>query len=91
LLAALELMTLLIYTVTVTLILSAVFSFIRPQHGYNPLIPVLDRLNEPLLRPARRLPHHYQGIDFSPMIVLIALQLLTILVIDPLTRVAVHL
>lgn len=90
LLAVLELTTLLIYTVTVTLILSAVFSFITPQHAYNPLIPVLNRLNEPLLRPARRLPHYYQGIDFSPMIVLIALQLLTILVIDPLTRVAVH-
>lgn len=91
LLALLELLTLLIYTFTVTLILSAIFSFITPQNSYNPLIPMLNRLNEPLLRPARRLPHYFHGLDFSPMIVLVALQLLIILLIEPLSRIAVHL
>jgi YggT family protein len=91
LLAGLELITLLIYTFTITLMLAAVFSFITPQHTYNPLVPILNRINEPLLRIARRVPYYLQGIDFSPMIVLIILQLISILLIEPLSHLAVRL
>ena len=44
------------------------------QHGYNPISLVLNQLNEPLLRPLRRMLPSIAGLDFSPMLALILLQ-----------------
>jgi YggT family protein len=47
---------------------------------YNPLANLVNGLTEPLLAPARRLIPPLGGLDLSPVIVLIALQALSILV-----------
>ena len=45
----------------------------------NPVGSVLWSINEPLLRPVRRVFPPYSGLDFSPMVVILALQVLRIL------------
>ena len=44
----------------------------------------LDRLTAPLYRPIRRLLPDFGGIDFSPLVILIAVQLIQSKVIQPL-------
>ena len=51
-----------------------------PGH-YNPVIGLLHSLNEPLLGPARRLIPPISGLDLSPLVVLIGLQLVAMTVI----------
>jgi YggT family protein len=61
-----------IYGLTALLILEVVFSWINP---HAPLAPFVQALNAPLLRPIRRIMPHLGGIDLSPMVLFIALQL----------------
>ena len=44
------------------------------QRGYNPISLMLSELNEPVLRPFRRILPPIAGIDLSPLLVLILLQ-----------------
>ena len=60
-----------IYSLIVLLILEAVFSWVNPS---APLAPFIRALNDPLLTPVRRLIPAIGGLDFSPLIVLIVLQ-----------------
>lgn len=78
------LLQLLIYIFLVGIIIQVILSWVRPGE-YNPLSALLHDLTEPLLRPARRYIPPISGMDFSPVAVLIALQLLLILVVGPLT------
>jgi YggT family protein len=66
-----------------SIIIEAVMSWVNPG-AYNPLTVILYRLNRPLLDPARRLLPPIGGLDFSPFLVLVALQLVNILLITPL-------
>ena len=47
----------------------------------NPLVQIVYRLTEPVMRPVRNLLPTMGGFDFSPIIVLIGLQVLTEIVI----------
>lgn len=51
---------------------------------YNPLLGLLYSLTEPIMAPARRLIPPFGGIDFSPILVLVFLNLTRILIVDPL-------
>ncbi|HNW94475.1 MAG TPA: YggT family protein [bacterium] len=55
-------------------IISALLSWVQPN-PYNPIIRFLRRVTEPLLfRLRQRLPFLWQsGVDFSPMVVILAL------------------
>ena len=45
--------------------------------SYNPIARFLRQVTEPVLRPIRRLiPTHQTGIDFSPLIAIILIQLI---------------
>ena len=59
--------------------LSVLLSWFNRDPG-NPLAGVIASLTEPLLGPARRLIPPIGGLDLSPLIVLVALQALSILV-----------
>jgi YggT family protein len=59
--------------------LSVLLSWFNRDPG-NPLAAVIGSLTEPLLRPARRVIPPIGGLDLSPLLVLIALQALSILV-----------
>jgi YggT family protein len=54
--------------------------------AYNPATVLIYRLTEPLMRPARRLLPPLAGLDFSPVIVIVLLQLSIILIVRPLIR-----
>ncbi len=64
-------------------VVQIVLSWVAPG-GYNPVIGVINALSEPLLRPARRLLPPLGGLDFSPMVVVIGLNLLLMLAVAPL-------
>ena len=52
--------------------------------GYNPLLDLIKSISLPLLSRARRLLPSLGGLDFSPMLAIILLQLIIMLVIIPL-------
>ena len=57
------------------LIINAILSWVQSR---SPITSVLERLCEPVLRPIRRVVPLIGGIDFSPLIALIGLQVLMI-------------
>jgi len=72
-----------IYIFMFTIFVQVILSWVNP-HSYNPVTSLLYSLNQPLLRPAQRLLPDMGGLDLSPMLVLIVLQLLRMLVVAPL-------
>lgn len=62
---------------TWVIIIRALISWVSPD-PYNPIVRLLARLTEPVLRPLRRLvpPHKLGGLDLSPMLVILVIQLL---------------
>ena len=61
------------YGFIASLIIEAIFSWVNP---YAPLAPFVRALNEPLLRPLRKVVPLIGNIDFSPLVALIVLQIL---------------
>ena len=80
-----EVLRLLIYIFMFAIIIQVVLSWVNPG-AYNPATVLIYRLTEPLLEPARRLIPPMGGLDFSPLVVLILLQLTIILIIRPLLQ-----
>ena len=78
-----ELLKLVVYIFFYAIIIQIVLSWVSPE-AYNPITVLIYRLTDPLMRPARRLVPPIGGLDFSPMIPLIGLQLIQILLIKPL-------
>ncbi|WP_295387244.1 YggT family protein [uncultured Thiodictyon sp.] len=64
-------------------LIRALLSWFNPD-PYNPVVGLLTRLTDPLLRPAQRALPPVSGIDLSPMAVMIALVLLQMLLLPPL-------
>jgi len=65
-----------------TILIQVIVSWINPG-AYNPVMSLLFSVNEPLLRRARRLIPPISGFDFSPIVVVILLKLVSILVVQP--------
>jgi YggT family protein len=63
-----------------SILIQVILSWVNPG-TYNPVTALLYGLNEPLLRPARRLIPPVSGFDFSPLVVGVALKLLEMTVI----------
>lgn len=75
---ALKLLAVLLNLYIVTILVQVLLSWINPRQ-YNPLAVLLWRMNEPLLRPVRRLIPPLGGtFDLSPLIVIIILEALSI-------------
>ncbi len=68
-----------------SILLSVILSWVAPL-SQSPVAPILYRLTEPLMRPMRRMIPPIGGFDITPIPVMIVLQLLKILVGDPLTH-----
>lgn len=64
----------------------ALLSWLSPL-AHGPLVEILYRLSEPLMRPVRRFIPTISGFDLSPIFVLIFLKLLTIIVVQPLAQI----
>jgi YggT family protein len=70
------------------IIARAVISWVSPD-PYNPIVRFLYRVTEPVLRPIRHRLPAMMGLDISPMIVLIAIQLAEWIVVSSLREFAV--
>lgn len=73
-------------------VVAALITWVNPN-PYNPIVRGLRMLTEPVFYRVRKwLPFTYAaGIDFSPVIVLIAIQLLERIVVKSLAEYAAHL
>jgi YggT family protein len=67
-----------------------ILSWVSPL-AHGPLIEILVRVSEPLIRPVRGILPSISGLDFSPLILIIGLKLLTILLVQPLTQIGASL
>jgi len=72
------------------IIVRAVLSWVNPD-PFNPIVRFLYRVTEPVLRPIRRRLPVAMGLDFSPLIVLVALQFAQWFIVDLLRDLAVSL
>lgn len=69
-------------------IISALLTWVRPD-PYNPVVRTLNALTEPVLYRIRKwLPHLYQWLDLSPIVVLVAIQLVQSIVVRSLFQYA---
>ncbi len=90
LLAIADLLGLLLNVFLIAILIQVILSWVSPG-AYNPVVGLLYRLNEPLLAPARRLLPPISGMDLSPLLVLIGLQLLKLLLVAPIRDFGAHL
>jgi len=79
-----DLISLVLYIFLVTTFIRIIISWINPYSGHNPAMGLLVSLSEPVMAPARRLIPPISGMDLSPIAVFIVLQLLLILLVQPL-------
>ena len=86
-----QLLTLLVDIFFFSILIQVILSWVNPAAMHNPVMGVLHSLNEPLLRPAKRVLPAMSGIDLSPLLVMVALQLVTMLLVVPLNDVAIEL
>src|SRR5690606_29796594 len=67
---------------TILVFISVLGSWL-PQLQFHPMFIIIRQMTGPLMRPAQRILPAMGGIDFSPILVLIMLQLATFLIADP--------
>ena len=77
-----ELLSLTLNCYMITILAQVILSWVGPA-GRHPVVALLYTLNEPIMRPARRLLPPFSGLDLSPILVIIAIQLTKILVVAP--------
>ncbi len=84
-----SLLSLVIYIFMFAIIIQVILSWVAPHSSSkNPLANILYYLTEPLLRPIRGKIPPLQGVDLSPLVVVITLQLAEILLVGFLQQLA---
>lgn len=59
-----------------------ILSWVAP-HNNNPLVGILYQITEPIMSPARRLLPPMGGLDLSPILIILALQVIELLLLHP--------
>ena len=72
LLSAIKIVKMSIYILMVAVIVQAILSWVNP---YSPVMPLLNSLTAPFLRPLKRRVPTIANVDLSPLVLIIALQL----------------
>jgi YggT family protein len=73
------LLTILTWVIIIQVVLSWLFTFNvlnTSSQGVRSLAVAIDRLTAPLYRPIRRLLPDFGGLDFSPLVILILIQII---------------
>jgi len=70
-----SLISLCLYVYIFAIIIMAVASWINPG-GYNPVLALIDQLTVPVMRPVQKRMKPVSGMDLSPLVVLLILNLL---------------
>jgi len=69
-----DFISLLLSLYTWVIIAAALISWVNPD-PYNPVVQILRRVTEPVLRPIRNVLARYQaGLDFSPLVAILIIQ-----------------
>jgi YggT family protein len=89
-LAFAELLNQLINIFFYAVIALTILSWISPL-VHSPLIEILVRICEPLIKPIRGFLPSISGLDFSPLILIVSLKLLTMLLVQPLAQIGASL
>ena len=89
-LALAKLVELAVYAYILVIIARALISWVSPD-PFNPIVRFLYRVTEPVLRPIRRRLPMAMGVDFSPLIVLVALKFIEWFVVESLRDFAISL
>lgn len=79
-----------IYIFMFAIFVQVIASWVAPG-SYNPVLSLIDSITHPLLKPLRAVVPPLGGLDLTPMIALIGLQLAQMLVVAPLRDVAMAL
>jgi len=87
-LALIKLVKFSLHLLIFTVLVQAILSWVSPYHA---IMPVLDSLNRPFLRPASRLLPRVGNVDLSPLVIFVICQLLLILPVQALEGAAVRL
>lgn len=90
-LAVAELIRLTVWVFIIAIFVRIILSWVNPYGTRHPIADLLYSLTEPMLAPARRLIPPIGGLDLSPILVLVLLQLTLILIVSPLHDVGVGL
>ncbi len=77
-----DLLALLLTVFLVAVIIKVVLSWISPGH-YNPVIGLVDRISEPVLKPVRRLIPPIGGLDLSPLFATLLILVAKMLLVPP--------
>ena len=78
-----DLISFVLMLMLILILVRVILSFVGSD-SYHPVVPLVYQLTEPVLKPVRtRLPS-LGGLDFSPMIVMLAIALLQALLVAPL-------
>jgi YggT family protein len=77
--ALLKLLVLVLNLYTFALVVQAILSWVGPGVN-NPAGSILWSMNEPLLRPVRRVIPPFSGLDLSPLVVIVLLQFVKLLI-----------
>ncbi len=76
-----ELLRLLINVFFWAVIIQAIMSWVNPG-SHHPVVPLLQQLTYPILRPARNIIPPISGVDLSPILVIIVLHLIKMLLME---------
>jgi YggT family protein len=71
-LAAVKILKISVYILIVAVIVQAILSWVNP---YSPIAPLLNSLTQPFLRPLQKRLPMVANVDLSPLVLIIALQL----------------
>ena len=66
-----------------SILVQVILSWVAP-HQYNPVVALIHQLNDPLMRPLRKIMPQMGGFDFTPMIAIILIQLSKMILLPPL-------
>ncbi len=89
-LAFAELLNQLINIFFYAVIALTILSWISPL-AHGPLIEILVRISEPLIKPIRGFLPSISRLDFSPLVLIVCLKLLTMLLVQPLAQIGASL
>jgi YggT family protein len=64
------------------MIIMVIASWVAPN-SYNPALILINQLLDPLMRPIRNVMPDMGGLDLSPLVLILALQVLEVLLINP--------
>jgi len=78
-------MGIVLFLAKIVIIARAVLSWVSPD-PYNPIVRMINQMSEPILFPIRRRVPYFGGIDWSPIIAIVAIIFLESFLVQTLNR-----